>query len=1364
MRADFNGSAKGSVDRVRQIRIGINDVPYNMLPRVVPAVPTGYTETEAEAEQAWNELIGKMKELILASFDRRVSQYEEDIKEKDAQRALPGWNFCTFFILKEGLARGFESVGLVEDALVVYDELSVGLDSIVAEQASSDNPAAHGGALLSYTEELKDIAQKALAELTGGRLEFGNDEEEVTLDAQPSSDKPSDAISGIPISTAHKPYRDLILANNVSLFDFRCYIFARQTALLLRLANAWSSREELLAKLKEQQELAPRGVAPRNLPSQKPVDEEEPENLLYLAEICRRTLEFVPGVSQVMRADVLKAMGGEEAMGKELVEVVDNMVASFAFSVAQQILAQTSTKLLPIPPSVLGRPLATGEAADKVPELRTTTLPVRSSSLREGQKPPPSPGFPGPGRLEQELPVQRAGLEELAAQRAELCNLSRNVLEECGKKRGWTDGWAGVPTVGETGVEEMEDIPLDGSSEPATKKEAEPEEALYTSTAGVSNATLRTALDNRDDFYRLYETLIDKALRHFTLAGHTHSVQASMADLAVLKYHLGEYAAAAGYFYQVIPFFGESGWSLLELSLLVMYARCLKELGKVEDYVNKALRQLLCKAAAAEKERLASKSRVVAASVKGFPDVEAVKGFLGELITSSTSLERDVRIPLTSLFCKIAVDGPPWYDEAGDGFSLFVDMYSLLVDEFEADSVRVRIVGVQGATVNREIWLSTAGKVTIHPGPNKIRVRSTVMMAGAFEADQIRVQAKRVVLHYERDAPLSSTLVGATQQPARTPHVIQNARVVLYHRTSALDVVVSGPRHLQLDKRKFLDLELHTGWNELSNVEIRVRAATGGLRLLTHEAELFTSRDANPTKPATPGIFAFSDLAKNVTRLVRLPFTVEQDVVDVTVRVEVSYTTVSGTTYTLHKTASVPIALALEVNVQDIFKHDALFSRFAVAPAQVGGEESPLRVVSAELKGSDIFEAEAGVLPEKVVVFGRQPASLLWRIKRKKGVRKAGPGTTGTLYLRLGYTVLMEELDLLVRSRVQDELKNIPSLSEMAKAVAGVVVSCLRRALDTTALERVALLGELDLTNLLQEINWERVCSSLGLEPPSPSSPGGGGGLAPAAWIRQFITANPVLIVPETPVPDAKREITIPVDVPSVAVVHTADIKLHCLDPANRSSELFPGTDTPSAGCPVVRVNQVLEATLHLRWTRRWDTSSLLSSPSSPLPVGSPNPGIGAEGQNSAWARDLEFGYEVTAPGDTWIIGGRRKGHFVIPSVMLPTDGKDEPDGISSTPDTEAHIPLVLIPLREGYLPLPTVEIREVSSGENGEGNWNGGNQLHCETDYRNLGETVCVVPERERVTLALDVAGPGGSPVVLECEGGGWRGGRGVV
>ncbi len=151
-----------------------------------------------------------------------------------------------------------------------------------------------------------------------------------------------------------------------------------------------------------------------------------------LAEICRRTLEFIPAVSGIMRKDVAAAlMAGKKQDGDSPVvldsvesEVIDNIVASFTFSVAQQILAQTSTKALPIPPSTLAPPDG-HEPKASIPEPKTMMHPARSSSLsiRAGARPPSIPNniFPGPGR--------RASLPEADVSHAQFLRLDwRNLL------------------------------------------------------------------------------------------------------------------------------------------------------------------------------------------------------------------------------------------------------------------------------------------------------------------------------------------------------------------------------------------------------------------------------------------------------------------------------------------------------------------------------------------------------------------------------------------------------------------------------------------------------------------------------------------------------------------------------------------------------------------------------------------------------------------------------------------------------------------------------------------------------------------------------------------------------------------------
>jgi hypothetical protein len=700
---------------------------------VVPAVPSGYNETEHDAENAWNDLIAKIKSLILASFDMRVTQYEEDIREKDTQRTLPGWNFCTFFILKEGLARGFESVGLVEDALVGYDELNVGLDTVIHEQLETGSPERHGGEMLTFTEDLRDIAERALETVTRDSSDDDGDD----TDSNPAGPR----FEEIAISSTTKAYRDMILANKVSVFDFRCYIFSRQIALLLRLGNALSSKEELIAMLKDQQEDILYGEAPLAPPP--PNQKDEPENLTTFAEICQRTLQFIPSVSQILRQDVILGLTANKTPSRKAPklnplaeETIDNMVASFAFSVAQQILAQTATKALPIPPSSLsyGDGL---EPKSSIPEPKTMIHPARNSSLSPRGIPPPplSPGFfPGPGR--QFPPMGDAqgtntflknGLEDLAARRAELYMLSRSILSSLGKKRSWSNGWDEAPLVRGVGIEDMEEVNLDEDDNDGGSDTASSPKITYSPLmAGIDNAVLRTAIDNKDDFYRLFEILTDKAMRHYTVANHDHAVHSSMADLAVLKVHLKDYKAASSYFALTTPFFGESGWSLLELSMLIMYCQCLDEMNPKGEHVGVALK-LLTKYCSAEKERLQKKSGFIRFSQESYPDAWPVTGIVEKLTRLAKSLSKEVKIPLEDFFTDVELNGVPEYEDNLDSCSLTINIRSLLPEEIAFDAAKLRITSVDEGPSRERMFEAAAGSIiTLVPGKNKIRLECRV--------------------------------------------------------------------------------------------------------------------------------------------------------------------------------------------------------------------------------------------------------------------------------------------------------------------------------------------------------------------------------------------------------------------------------------------------------------------------------------------------------------------------------------------------------------------------------------------------------------------------------------------------------------
>ena len=280
IRADFNHSSKSSPDRVAQIRLQKDAVPPYVAPWKPSTPASMYSESPHEQENAWSDLISKLKALILMSFTLRVNQYEEDVREKEAQRRLPGWNFCTFFVLKEGLARAFESVGLTEDALVGYDELSAGLDTILRDQMD-EQCETHGDAFLAFTQDLHD--QLISAESLSDR----------------SVEMPSDVTAlEKPLGSSRKDYRGKIVSNNISVFDFRCYLFSRQFSLLLKLSSLNPSQQSTTnSNSTTVSELTSSGQM-RKLRGSV-------EDAVSLADLCWRALQFIASTSRVMRQDLL---------------------------------------------------------------------------------------------------------------------------------------------------------------------------------------------------------------------------------------------------------------------------------------------------------------------------------------------------------------------------------------------------------------------------------------------------------------------------------------------------------------------------------------------------------------------------------------------------------------------------------------------------------------------------------------------------------------------------------------------------------------------------------------------------------------------------------------------------------------------------------------------------------------------------------------------------------------------------------------------------------------------------------------------------------------------------------------------------
>lgn len=476
VKADFQGSSKSQISRIAQLLVpeGIQD--QAVMGGGLSLARLEREDVRNEIGKAWEDLLIKVKILILASFDLRVRQYEEDIKEKGSQRKLPGWNFCTFFILKEGLARGFESVGLVEDALIGYDELSVELQNATSYRKMSS--PSNADLFLDYTEELFEPVSATLQ----------------SAEHATNTSSVARGLSSSALDAEHKPFRKLILGSNISAYDFQTYVFARQFSLLSRLAKLTSTG------------------GPIN-------DSGEPEDVLLVTEITRRTIMFVTAMGSIIREDLHAAFQHKApkiSVSDPLKDImIEELIASWTYNTCQQVLEKTNIVALlkPVHPNLSQTfrqklPMDPEPPADNNISMQSPSpkLPVRTSSLQDRSSPistssgqdvlSDSQSHPPRSPIHHQL---QHSVRCLAAQRAELYLIARRSLQVLGLRRGWETGW--ISTADDSDSADSHSVSLNDSL-PEARDEV-PARNLMIPT--IYNNVLARVLSSKDAFYQGYE-------------------------------------------------------------------------------------------------------------------------------------------------------------------------------------------------------------------------------------------------------------------------------------------------------------------------------------------------------------------------------------------------------------------------------------------------------------------------------------------------------------------------------------------------------------------------------------------------------------------------------------------------------------------------------------------------------------------------------------------------------------------------------------------------------------------------------------------------------------------------------------------
>ena len=155
-----------------------------------------------------------------------------------------------------------------------------------------------------------------------------------------------------------------------------------------------------------------------------------------------------------------------------------------------------------------------------------------------------------------------------------------------------------------------------------------------------------------------------------------------------------------------------------------MYAKCLKKLGRIEEFVRITLKMLSRKVATRDNALIAGKETD---SLRTGVRTRSLQGHLIDAVTASKPFEQPIVVPMDGYFSKIHIDTCIQHNEGMDGFRLNLTLYYLMRDTVTVQHVEVRLINsTEGST--REIRLAAENLVRIAPGHCQVSIVSKVLI------------------------------------------------------------------------------------------------------------------------------------------------------------------------------------------------------------------------------------------------------------------------------------------------------------------------------------------------------------------------------------------------------------------------------------------------------------------------------------------------------------------------------------------------------------------------------------------------------------------------------------------------------------
>lgn len=337
------------------------------------------------------------------------------------------------------------------------------------------------------------------------------------------------------------------------------------------------------------------------------------------------------------------------------------------------------------------------------------------------------------------------------------------------------------------------------------------------------------------------------------------------------------------------------------------------------------------------------------------------------------------------------------------------------------------------------------------------------------------MQTKRVVFSHEpfKKTEASTPLGIMTSAPTVSAKVAKKSRVYCFPRTESFRARLYLAHFIHIDKPRHIEIECASGWNEIKNIEIRLKAASAGLRIRTANA----SGDLKIESKPTPGVMTIGAMPADSRATFRIPYETETILQDLSIKLEIDYTTENGL-FQFHDSFTIPVELPLDVNVHDHFKNDSLFSKFNIKTAN----QVPLEILNVSLDGAGEYEVSAPKLPQNSVhVFPKQPVAVTYKITKSSGDgqqrRKSQTPASGSLALAVEYRCLDEDVVDRLREMFSNAVES-SSVRRLSRFLISTFIDRLMQRVLPNQFEKIALLEKVDL-GPFDDMGWGECVESL---------------------------------------------------------------------------------------------------------------------------------------------------------------------------------------------------------------------------------------------------------------------------------------------